>query len=145
MANMGSIKAQKMAMKVSESIRGKKSRSYGEIAVEVGYSPNTAKKPKLITSTKAYKVALFTENAPLLAGLQKEINEIKSAMAMKDKTQEDYRVLASSLDTLIKNYQLLSGGATERQVFVLPSELLNRNEIKATNDPKLLENGSVEP
>lgn len=142
---MGSIKAQKMALKVSESVRNNTNTTYGEIARDVGYSKTSSLKPQRITRSKSYKIALIAENAPLLEGLQKEINAIKNAMAMKDKTHEDYKVLAYAMDTLTKNYQLLSGGATERQVFVLPSEVIQKNVIVTDEQKQLPENGSTEP
>lgn len=141
-----------MALKVGESIRGNKHTNYGKLAVESGYSLASSKKPKQITETKSYKIALIGANAPLIEGLQSEINAIKNAMAQKDKSREDYRVLAGSLDILTKNYQLLSGGATERQVFVLPSEVVSRNTITTDEAHNVLpaqaetpQNGSTEP
>jgi hypothetical protein len=131
---MGSIKAQKMAMEVSESIKSAKPSTFEKLAIKSGYSLSSAKRSTQITRTKSFKAALLAENAPLLAGIQEEINAIKNAMAAKDKNHEDYRVLVGSLDLLTKNYQLLSGGATERQVFVLPSEVLNKNAIESKKD-----------
>lgn len=88
------------------------------------------------------------EQKPLLEGLQAEINRAKLALSRKDLSQEDARTLGYLMDIMIKNYQLLSGGATERQVFVLPSQVMGRNAITESpqNDQKLLpDNGSTEP
>lgn len=150
---MGSLRAQKLAIKVSENIRSKgKPKTLGQLMKEVGYSNETSKKPFLITRTKSFNQALIAENAPLIEGIQKEINRIKNAMAIKDLNGEDYRTLAGSLDLLTKNFQLLSGGATERQVFVIPSEVINRNkDQQVTDQPQQLlqdvnsNNGSTEP
>lgn len=138
-------KAQIMAKKVSENIRGGRPFTYEKVAIESGFAPSTAKRSTQITRSKVYKEALISENAPLLEGIQQEINAIKNAMRLKDKNLEDYRVLAGSLDLLTKNYQLLSGGATERQVFVLPSEVMSRNAIAPTDQKLLPDNGSTEP
>lgn len=143
--NMGSLKAQAFAIKVSESVRKGKKKTYGEIAKEVGYSAKSALKPYRIRNSKAYKAAFIAENAPIIEGLQQEINRIKRAMSQKDLSQEDYRVLVGSLDLLTKNYQLLSGGATERQVFVLPSEVIKKNDLPTNDIKQLPENGSTEP
>jgi hypothetical protein len=142
---MGSIKAQKMAMKVSENIKGERPSTFEKIALEVGYAPSSAKRSTQITRTKSYKTAMIAENAPLLEGLQEEINAIKNAMRLKDKTNEDYRVLAGSLAILVDKFQLLSGGATERQVFVLPSEVMQSNNLVQSEQKLLQENGSIEP
>jgi len=131
---MGSINAQMSAIKVSETIRKGKKVILGDILKENGYSDATANSPSLVTKTKSYMTALELEKRPLLEGLQREINEIKQAMANKDKSKEEYRTLVGSLDIVTRNYQLLSGGATERQVFVLPSEVLEKNSIKEISD-----------
>ncbi len=114
---MGSINATVVAQKVSETIRRKKKVVLGDIIVDSGYSKETSLKPKLVTSTMAYKKALDVERKPLIERLDKEINAIELALSKKDKSKEEYRTLVGSLDIMIKNRQLLSGGATERQVF----------------------------
>lgn len=141
---MGSINAQLVAMKVSEKARKGEKISVSQIMRDVGYSKHTAKNVKAM-HTKSYKTAMELERQPILEGLQRELNEIKQAMANKDKSGEDYRVLVASFDLLTKNYQLLSGGATERQVFVLPSEVMGRNAIVSSDPKQLPDNGSTEP
>ena len=141
---MGSINAQRVALKVSETIRKGQLVDLEDIIISQGYSRSTAKSPALVLNTKAYKLAMEIERKPLLEGLQSEINRIKLAISRKDLSQEDFRTLAYGMDILIKNYQLLSGGATERQVFVLPSELIKRNDI-VVKDNKELPSGSTEP
>ncbi len=142
---MGSIKAQRVAIKVSENLRNGKPTNYGAIMREAGYSKQTSLRPKLVTETQAYKTALATENKPLIEGLQEEITRIKGALASKNLKHEEYRTLVGSLDILVSNYQLLSGGATSREVFVLPSEVMEKNiiEQKAPDVNRL--NGSTEP
>lgn len=142
---MGSIKAQIFARKVSETVRGGRPFTYGKIMKDAGYSDESSKKAYRVTRTKAFKQALIVENAPLIEGIQEEINAIKNAMRAKNKNNEEYRVLAGSLDILTRNYQLLSGGATERQVFVLPSEIMNKNQIQQTKEDVKAIGGSVEP
>lgn len=131
-----------MAKTVSEHIRSKRPFTYEKAAIQAGYSASTAKRSTQITRSKPYINAMIAENAPLLEGLQEEINAIKSAMRAKDKNKEEYRTLAGSLDIAIRNFQLLSGGATERQVFVLPSEIMQKNTIEQIEEPK---HGSIEP
>lgn len=142
---MGSINAQRVATKVSETIQMGKLVDLEDIIVSCGYSRATAKKPSLVTNTKAYQKILEIERKPLLDGLQAEINRVKLAISRKDLNQEDARTLGYLMDVYIKNYQLLSGGATERQVFVLPSEVIGRNKIDTDEQKQLPENGSTEP
>lgn len=137
---MGSITAQQAAAKVSETIRKGKQVKIGKILREVGYSDATANSPTIVTKTDSFQKALAVESVPLIKGLQEEITRIKAAMARKNLDNEEYRVLAGSLDIMTRNYQLLSGGATERQVFVLPSEVMARNQIEASKD-----NGLTKP
>lgn len=131
---MGSINATYVAQKVSEKLRKGKLVKYGEILLDTGYSESVSRKPKIVTETVAYKKAMLIEQIPLIKGLEEEITRIKEALKAKDLRKEEYRILVGSFDILTKNYQLLSGGATERQVFVLPSEVMNKNLIETIVD-----------
>jgi hypothetical protein len=143
--NMGSINAQRVAMKLSETVKAGKLVDLEDIIISCGYSATTAKRPKQVTETKAFKKTMEIQSKPLLEGLQSEINRMKLALSRKDLSQEDARTIIYGIDILVKNYQLLSGGATERQVFVLPSEVIKRNEIETSEDKQMLNNGSTEP
>lgn len=142
---MGSINAQRAAQKVYANIRMGKKVVMSDIVKEAGYAPSIARHPSHVTRTKSFQKALDVERRPILDGLQAQINRIKDALAKKDMNAEETRVLVGSLDILIKNYQLLSGGATERQVFVLPSEVIDSNKIATTEEKPLLKDGSTEP
>ena len=131
---MGSINAQQTAFKVLETIGTGKKVNMGEIIKKQGYSPKTALTPTLVTNTKSYRQTLEWSKKPILEGIQTEINRVKAELASRNPSQEEYRTLVGSLDIYIKNYQLLSGGATERQVFVLPSEVMERNAIQESKD-----------
>lgn len=131
---MVSISAQLAAKKVSDTIRRKKVVKMGKILKEVGYSDATADTPGLVTRTKSFQNALAIEKKSILENLDIEIAAIQKAISEKDLKREDYRTLRGALDLAIKNKQLLSGGATERQIFVLPSEVMTRNVI-ASSDP----------
>jgi hypothetical protein len=123
---MASLNVQRAVSKISEKVKKGEKVVYGQIMKEVGYSNSVCKHPQKLHTTKTYRRLM----KPLLERLQDQIDSIVDAMNGKDKTQEDFRVLAYSLDVLVKNQQLLSGGATERKVFVLPSEVLNKNKIE---------------
>jgi len=131
---MGSINPQIVARKVSETIRAKKPVVLGEILLDSGYSKQTSLSPQRVTNTIAYQKSMELERIPLIEGLQREINEVKLAMSKKNKNKEEYRTLVGSLDILTRNYQLLSGGATQRNVFVLPSEVMDKNNIQSSDD-----------
>lgn len=106
---MVSINAQMVAKKVSENIQKGELVDLGDIISSSGYSKKTSLKPELVTNTLSYKKALELESRPLIAGIQKEISRIKDALATKDYTQEETRVLAGTLDILSRNFQLLQG------------------------------------
>lgn len=149
--HMGAINPQRVAAKVSQTIREGKLVDLEDIIVSCGYSATTAKRSGMVTNTKAYKQAMAIEHRPLLEGIQAEINRIKLAISKKDLSQEDTRTLVYAMDIMTKNFQLLSGGATERQVFVLPSQVIGRNSIAITEDTKPVEqlptpnDGSTKP
>lgn len=140
---MASLKAQAAALKVVESIKQGRVPTYSKILREAGYSKSSSIKPTQVTRTKTFRKLV----APLSAGLAEEIERLKASLRAHDLTTEEYKVKIYALDILTKNYQLLTGGATERQVFVLPSEVMERNTITATLEGKEVKrlNGSVEP
>lgn len=51
-----------------------------------------------------------------LERLQKELDAIQTAIDNKNLKEEDYRTLTDAKDKVIKQIQLLSGGATERVI-----------------------------
>ncbi len=123
---MTSLNAQLVAQKVSETIRTGRRVVLGEIIRNSGYSRETSLKPKLVTNTRSYKTAI----RPVIDGIEREIQRIEETIAEKDFSSEEMRTLVYSLDILIKNYQLLSGGATSKEILVLPSEIIEKNDIK---------------
>ena len=135
---MGAINPQKVALKVCETIAKNKLVDLEDIIISEGYAKSTAHNSYLVTRTKAYKATMAIQSQPLLEKLQGEINRAKLALSKIDLSTQSYRELVYGLDILIKNYQLLSGGATERQVFVLPSQVIDKNNIVIDNDSKLL-------
>lgn len=131
---MGSISAQVVAQKVSGTIRKGKKVVLKDILIDSGYSEITADSPSLVTNTNSYKKALSLESFSLMEELDKEIEAIKKAMSLKDKTKEEYRTLVGSLDIMVKNKHLLSGGVSTLNVFVLPSEVMTKDNIIKSGD-----------
>lgn len=109
---MGSINAQVFARKVSDTIRAGKIVNKGKLAVESGYAPSVAERPSQITATKSYKIAFALENKEIVDKIDRDIARTQEAMASKNLRKEEYKTLVASMDTLIKNKQLLSGGST---------------------------------
>lgn len=142
---MGSMNVQRFAGKLAEKVGSGKLVNLGEIARDSGYSDMTAKTPTKITRTKTYRALA----KPLLDGLDEQIKILQQSIRDTDLTQEDLRSKTYAYDILVKNRQLLSGGATERQVFVMPSEVLTRNNITVTEVAKAMpdkgNNGSTRP
>ena len=128
---MGSINAQRTAYKVLEKVSQGKKVIMGDIVREVGYGPSISIVPNKVTNTLTYRKIMEEAKKPLIERLDREINEVTLAITTKKKNKEDYRTLIGSLDILIKNKHLLSGGITSLNVFVLPSEVMQRNDIQA--------------
>ena len=100
-----------------------------EMLQEAGYTEETSIQPSRIIESETIQAEL----QPFVKQL-----EIKRALVMKHLTEEKIskekaKDLANMTDTLTKNIQLLSGGATDRTVLVMPSELLEKNNINETN------------
>lgn len=123
----------RLAHEVVKTVSAGKLVNLRELSQKVGYSRQSAISEKGVRTQK-YKQTIASLSEPLLKGLQEQINKIKYEIANRNLKNEEYRTLVGSLDILIKNYQLLSGGATERQIFVLPSEVMERNQIANTSD-----------
>lgn len=89
---------------------------------EAGYKDKTAKNPKNLTNSKAFKKEL----KPLLERLEKERD--RAITKMKGKiSKAKYRDLVEGVDKLTKNIQLLSGKETERHGFSL-TDLFNKSK-----------------
>ena len=136
---MASINAKNGAIKVLERVRNGKLVVYKDIMQEVGYSKATSKIPEQMTKTKSYRNII----TPVISKIDRDIDRMQNALGKKDMDKETVKVLVSSLDVLIKNHQLLSGGATDRKILVLPSEVIGRNIIEADYTER--KDGSVEP
>lgn len=106
MANSSSIMAKSVAKEVIKAVRvGKKPNVY-RIAIEKGYSPQSAKASKP-QRTKAYQEVM----KPFVDGIEEERAAALQAMKKKRKNAK-YRDLGYVIDVLTKNHQLLTGGAT---------------------------------
>ena len=105
---MSSVNAENVGLEVLETLGKEEKVKLGAIALRNGYAPNTAKNPKNITETKSYKRVV----TPFLTRLIKHRDKLLRRM---EETIDDaeYNDLSNSLDKVVKNIQLLSGGATQ--------------------------------
>lgn len=83
----------------------------GPLMEKHGYTKATAKNPKNVTDSIAYK----EEVRPFVDQLIEQRQRMIDAIAVKDLKGEPFSHLSSSIDTFTKNIQLLSGQETERQ------------------------------
>ena len=104
------LNQKKVIKKTLEKIGKNGLLNKGNILKEIGYSKHNQDNPKNIYDSKGVKEGL----EPLTDGLRSEINKIQKEMELRDITQEKYKELGEVQDKKIKNYQLLSGGITDR-------------------------------
>ncbi len=125
---MASINAKIAALKVSETIGKGEKVILGDILLESGYSKQTSKSPKMVTSTKTFQKTMATT----LELLTSEIDKLQTEMRGRDITEERYETLSKVFDTMVKNKQLLSGGDTERVSFSLElsEDIAKKNKIE---------------
>lgn len=102
---MANIRQQKAIKELVE-----KGGSVGSAMRKAGYSPKTAKNPKKLTETKAFKETVL----PIVEALEKERDRAIKLMAKKI-GKAGYRDLVDAADKITKNIQLLSGKETGKE------------------------------
>lgn len=98
----GSIR-QRTAIKKLVETRGVVSKAM----IAAGYEPKTAKNPKNLTESKAYKQALPDIIDKLELERMRAVNMMSSKIS-----KAKYRDMVEAVDKLTKNIQLLNGGNT---------------------------------
>ena len=78
-----------------------------------------------IGSENLTKPMIQAEIKPALERYKKELDEILSAMELKDKHSEQYKTLVDAASVIQKQIQLLSGGITENVGVYELTETLN--------------------
>tara|TARA_Y100000361_G_scaffold141337_1_gene146305 strand:+ start:166 stop:516 length:351 start_codon:yes stop_codon:yes gene_type:complete len=81
----------------------------GELMIEAGYSPESAKNPKLILEGEGVQEGIKNTVKSLETLREKALTELQA----RDLSEEPMRDVVKAVDTYTKNHQLLSGGATE--------------------------------
>lgn len=104
---MGSVAAKAVADEVIRTVRKGKKPNISKIAVKHGYSPASAKASKP-QKTKAYQEVMI----PFVEKLAERREKALNAITDKKLKSTSARNLASIVDVLTKNHQLLTGGAT---------------------------------
>ncbi len=105
------IRHQKLAKTILNSTSKKEAR------IKAGYKESYAMSGQIDKT-----IGFQKESKPLLERYQKELQAIMDAMELKDKNSEEYRILVNAADTIQKQVQLLSGGATERKETIFDDE-----------------------
>jgi len=107
---MATPKQEKLITLLLENYGNKDTRPLGELLLEAGYSPASAKNPKIVIDSKEVQdgIAKVAEDINYLR--QKAIAELRK----RDIKKEPYRDVVKAIDIYTKNHQLLSGGETER-------------------------------
>ena len=85
-------------------------KSLSSLMIEAGYSPNTAKNPKIIIEDTRVGEAIN----PLLEKMEKARDEALNQLTPEKLALTSTRDAVYIADTLTKNLQLLSGKETER-------------------------------
>ena len=116
---MASLNAEAVAKDVIETVRKGKKVNFQKLQKKHGYTDASARAMK-VKKTKTFQKRI----APLVDRLKSEIDRIQLEMSNRDITDEKYIELAKVMDIYIKNYQLFTGGDTERsRIVFMPNEL----------------------
>lgn len=110
------LKQQRLVKGLTESIGGKNTKAFGEIAREAGYSKDSSENPQMILKSKAVKQSLSL----LLANMDKAKAMHLAQLQRPDKVENaSARDNAYIMDILVKNSQLLSGKSTSNSAIMI--------------------------
>ena len=112
---MSSIAAREVAKEVLETVRAGKRPVLGQILIRKGYSKITATVPTQVTNTRSYKEVML----PAVRAMETERNRLIQFLSTKNLKRERYRDMIDGIDKLTKNIQLLTGGRTGDETFIL--------------------------
>lgn len=131
-----------MTIKQAEALK-KIAENHGNVSrtmLEVGYSPNTAKKPSNLTDSKAWKKAMETQLPD--DKLLEAHSDALTAMKWNDFTGErekDHQVRLKAVELGYKVKGRLQSGNTfnveEQKILVIPSELIDKYAISSDAEP----------
>lgn len=113
---MPTLKQKRAVEKILENTRTGGTK--GDALKKAGYSEEMAKQPSVVLESEGFKEAA----EPFVKQMEKERQRLITSMTSKDLDKVAYSDHAKALDTLTKNIQLLTGGATERTEVKLSAE-----------------------
>jgi len=103
-------KQEKLINLISENLGNpENTRTLGELMLEAGYSESMSKSPYQIIGSETIQEGI----KPIIDQLEEIRQKAIVALKEKDPTGEPYKDIASVLDTITKNIQLLSDKPTE--------------------------------
>lgn len=108
---MGQEAIKEVAKEVLSEVGKGRIPKVGKIMRKKGYSEAYSKSPNRIKKKKAYQ----EEIEPVIQKLVDERNKVIESMRVRNIDEVAYDKLASVLDTLTKNIELLSGRPTNRE------------------------------
>lgn len=118
---MATPKQEKLAKKITENYRSKKTKTLGKMLEESDYTKSTSEQPSRIIKSKGVQ----KEIKPILQELEELRQRTITALKEKDLNQEKVQELNNLLKNLNHDIQLLSGGSTERVENILSPEQIN--------------------
>ena len=123
---MASEDAKNVAKQVLETLGSGEKVILGEILRNNGYAETTSLTPQFVTETKSYKSVV----EPVVKKMERERDRLMKSIETKDLDAVTYKDSVSSVDTLTKNIQLLSGKETERTSIVMEDSDKISNAIR---------------
>ena len=116
---MATPKQQRLIKLLLKNLGNPKSKkNLGDLIIEAGYSKASAKNPKLIFKSEDIKDGLKDFVSQLEDRRQRAITYITDSKLEKAQARD----LAYIVDIFTKNHQLLSGGATSREIIELEDD-----------------------
>ncbi len=111
---MPTPKQEKLIKLLLENIGNtEKTKTFGELLLEAGYSESISKNPYLILESEGIQEGM----SDAVKEMEKIRNNGLKALQGKDLSKEKAKDIADIVDKIQKNIQLLTGGDTERVKF----------------------------
>lgn len=123
-----SLTAKQVAKDVQQTIMKGEPVVLKQIVARRGYAKSTQINPQRVTNTESYKEEMYD----FVKELTKQRDRALKALAGKDLTLEETKVITEVIDKLNKNVQLATGGNTENIGISLEisEEIAKKNGLK---------------
>jgi hypothetical protein len=113
------IRQQRAAKLLTDSIKTGSELELARVLRDAGYTPSSAAQAGRIIQKPSFQRELAKYQKELVPRMEKERARALMALSNKDLDVESLRDLNVTIDTLTRNIQLLSGGATENQAIIV--------------------------